>query len=122
MEDREGCMPGCAAHTADALSENVPGCIALLLKCQSPTEGEVCTSKDRHQPVCSVIQGITCEKSNYSHNAFWLMLKFVTCIQARISSPLRVDEDEVCVAIYELHIVQIVLPGNLKIIYFNKFW
>lgn len=40
-------------------------------------------------------------------------------MQARISSPPRVDEDEVCVAIYELHIVQIVLPLNLKTIYFN---
>lgn len=36
----------------------------------------------------------TCEKSNYFHNTFWLMLKFVKCLQARISSPPRVDEDE----------------------------
>lgn len=40
-------------------------------------------------------------------------------MQARISSPPRVDEDEFCVAIYELCIVQIVLSHNLQTTIFH---
>lgn len=47
------------------------------------------------------------------------MLKFVKCMQTRISSSLRVDEDEVSVAIHGLCItVQIVLPHNPQVIPF----
>lgn len=113
-------MPGWAAHPADALSGNVPGSTALLLKCQSPIEGAAA-----HEELSTSLsvniskENATCEKSNYFHNSFWLMLRCVKCMQVGISSPPRVDE--VCVAIYEFCIVQIVLPHNVQTIIFLSF-
>lgn len=91
---------------------------AALLSCSSashPEKGQLAHGKLSTSLSVNLSRGnITCKKTNYFHNTFWLVLKFVKCMQARISSPPRVDEDEVCVAIYELCIVQIVLSHNLQ--------